>query len=102
ARNMRWLRRDGNKQLLSFKFSRTENVFMKTAAIELNPSNGAEVVAPLTARARVGAYLELTKPRITVLIMLTSAAGFALGSRGAVDYVLLTHALVGIGLLSSG
>jgi len=75
---------------------------MKTAAIELNPSNGAEMVAPLTARARVGAYFELTKPRITVLIMLTSAAGFALGSRGAVNYVLLTHALIGIGLLSSG
>ncbi len=75
---------------------------MKTAAIELNSPNAAEVVAPLTAKARVGAYLELTKPRITFLIMLTSAAGFALASRGAVNYVLLAHALIGIGLLSSG
>jgi len=77
---------------------------MKTAAIELNSPNATEAVAmaPLTAKARVGAYLELTKPRITILIMLTSAAGFALGSRGPVNYVLLTHALIGIGLLSSG
>jgi len=34
--------------------------------------------------------------------MLTSAAGFCLGSRGAVDYVLFAHAMIGIGLLSSG
>jgi protoheme IX farnesyltransferase len=75
---------------------------MKTAAIELNSPNASDAVAPITGKARVGAYVELTKPRITTLIMLTSAAGFALGSRGAVNYVLLAHALVGIGLLSSG
>jgi len=75
---------------------------MKTAALELNSPSATEVVAPLTAKARMAAYYELTKPRITFLIMLTSAAGFALGSRGAVNYVLLAHALVGIGLLSSG
>jgi heme o synthase len=76
--------------------------FMKTAAIELNSPNATEVVAPISAKARMAAYYELTKPRITFLIMLTSAAGFALGSRGAVNYVLLAHALIGIGLLSSG
>ncbi|MGZ8848319.1 MAG: heme o synthase [Pyrinomonadaceae bacterium] len=75
---------------------------MKTAAIELNSSTATEVVAPLTAKARAAAYLELTKPRITFLIVLTSAAGFALGSRGAVNYALLAHALIGIALLSSG
>lgn len=75
---------------------------MKTVAIELNSPNATEAVAPITAKARVAAYFELTKPRITSLIMLTSAAGFALGSRETVDYVLLAHALVGIGLLSSG
>lgn len=75
---------------------------MKTAVIELNSPNATGAVASLTAKARVAAYFELTKPRITSLIMLTSAAGFALGSRGAVNYVLLAHALIGIGLLSSG
>jgi protoheme IX farnesyltransferase len=34
--------------------------------------------------------------------MLTSAAGFCLGSRGAASYLLFAHAMIGIGLLSSG
>jgi protoheme IX farnesyltransferase len=75
---------------------------MKTAAIELSSGNTAPAVTPINAKARVAAYFELTKPRITFLIMLTSAAGFALASRGPVDYVLFAHALIGIGLLSSG
>jgi len=45
--------------------------------------------------------LELTKPRITSLIVLTSAAGFCLASR-SVDYVALLSAMTGIALLSSG
>src|SRR6267143_6212235 len=75
---------------------------MKTAALDLHPNAAAEVVAPPGAKARASAYAELTKPRITFLIVLTSAAGFCLGSRGAVDYVLFAHAMIGIGLLSSG
>src|SRR5580765_821130 len=73
----------------------------KTAALPIHTSTAREA-APSTAKARVGAYLELTKPRITFLIVLTSAAGCALGSRGAVNYLLLAHALIGIALLSSG
>jgi len=53
---------------------------MKTAAIELHPNVVVEAVAPPSAKARVAAYIELTKPRITFLIVLTSAAGFCLGT----------------------
>jgi protoheme IX farnesyltransferase len=75
---------------------------MKEFAIELNPASVAELAAVrLGARARVAAYLELTKPRITSLIVLTSAAGFCLASR-SVDYVPLLSAMIGIALLSSG
>ena len=56
----------------------------------------------LSFRERLAAYAELTKPRITFLIVLTSAAGFVLGSPGPVNYVALVSALFGIGLLSSG
>src|SRR5829696_4810511 len=56
----------------------------------------------LSFRERVAAYAELTKPRITFLIVLTSAAGFLMASRGPVDYVALVSALFGIGLLSAG
>ncbi|MBA2734165.1 MAG: protoheme IX farnesyltransferase, partial [Acidobacteria bacterium] len=48
------------------------------------------------------AYVDLTKPRITFLIVLTAAAGFALGAKGGLDYLLFTHAMFGIALLSSG
>jgi heme o synthase len=75
---------------------------MKTATIELHSPAAAEVAAPLTAKARLAAYVELTKPRITFLIVLTAAAGFCLGSRGTVDYFVFAHAMIGIALLSSG
>lgn len=58
--------------------------------------------APPDARERLAAFVELTKPRITFLIVLTSAAGFCLGSEGAFDYARLLNALFGIALLSSG
>src|SRR3989449_2549368 len=73
---------------------------MKEFAIELNAA--AVAIARQTVRERLAAYLELTKPRITFLIVLTSAAGFSLGSRGPVNYLVLAHAITGIALLSSG
>ena len=73
---------------------------IKTTAIEVN--SPAEALMPLGAKARLSAYVELTKPRITFLIVLTSAAGFCLGSRGALNYLLFANAMISIGLLSSG
>src|ERR671928_1032160 len=58
--------------------------------------------APLALREKLAAFVELTKPRITFLIVLTSAAGFCLGSKGSFDYLALFNALFGIALLSSG
>ena len=71
--------------------------------MELNPGGVAESRArELTRRERALCYVELTKPRITFLIVLTSAAGFCLGAKGGVDYVRFAHAMFGIALLSSG
>ncbi|HKO61788.1 MAG TPA: heme o synthase [Pyrinomonadaceae bacterium] len=74
---------------------------MEEFAIDLNQTAVAPL-ARLSARERIAAYVELTKPRITFLIVLTSAAGFALASPGAVNYSALIAAMVGIALLSSG
>ena len=74
----------------------------KSAALPVPSGTATNAVSSSTVRARAGAYVELTKPRITFLIVLTSAAGFVLGSRGAVNYLPLAHTLIGIGLLSSG
>ncbi len=54
-----------------------------------------------TLAGRLSAYLELTKPRITLLVTLTAAAGFCLASR-EVDYSKLLQFSLGIILLSSG
>jgi protoheme IX farnesyltransferase len=73
---------------------------MEEFVIELN--GGVAQLERLSARERVAAYVELTKPRITFLIVLTAAAGFALASTGRVNYPAMLTAMVGIALLSSG
>lgn len=52
--------------------------------------------------ARIAAFVDLTKPRITLLVVLTAAAGFCMGSATGIDYVALLNMSVGIALLSSG
>lgn len=78
---------------------------MKSVAIEFDQGGvaQAEVEQAGGLREKLNLYLELTKPRITFLIVLTAAAGFCLGSASAgVNYLTLLHAMVGIALLSSG
>src|ERR1700693_2722451 len=74
---------------------------MEEFAIGLN-SAAVVPLERLGTRERLAAYVELTKPRITFLIVLTSAAGFALASTGRVDYAAMLRAMAGIALLSSG
>ena len=47
-------------------------------------------------------YLRLTKPRITALVVLTAAAGFYMGTSGAVDLVAFAHAMLGVALVAAG
>jgi protoheme IX farnesyltransferase len=47
-------------------------------------------------------YLELAKPRVTSLVVATTAFGFYVASRNAVDPVLLFHTLLGTTLVASG
>ncbi len=75
---------------------------MEELLVELHPGIAASATNSLTLRERVAAYTELTKPRITFLIVLTAAAGFALATRGRMDYLRMASAMIGIGLLSSG
>jgi len=64
--------------------------------------NEIEAPRPLTVSGKLAAFIDLTKPRITMLVVLTAAAGFCLGSRQGIDYVRLLHMALGITLLSSG
>lgn len=49
-------------------------------------------------------YLELTKPRITVFILMSTAIGFLCGAHagGAWSFLVLLHTLIGTGLIASG
>jgi protoheme IX farnesyltransferase len=64
-------------------------------------------VQPLSQSASVekswtAVYADLFKARLTFLVLLTTLVGFYLGSRGPLDYWLLTHTLLGTALLAAG
>ncbi|MGH9941787.1 MAG: heme o synthase [Pyrinomonadaceae bacterium] len=64
---------------------------------------GIEVLVPARAvREKLSAYVELTKPRITFLVVLTTAAGFFMGSRDTFALAAFLHAMAATALLSSG
>ena len=56
----------------------------------------------LGARERIAAFVELTKPRIAFMLVLTSAAGFYIGTKGNFDFALFANAMIGIALLAFG
>lgn len=53
-------------------------------------------------RDKIAAYVELTKPRIALMLVLTSAAGFYLGTKGGFDTVLFVNSIIAILLLAFG
>jgi protoheme IX farnesyltransferase len=78
---------------------------MKTAASLAPPLLAdAPPVAPLFSgiTARIPAFVELTKPRIAVLALLTVAVGFFLGARGASQPAVLGFTLFGTALVAAG
>lgn len=69
---------------------------MDIAAAEINDPKVVSI------RDKVAAYLELTKPRIAFMLVLTSAAGFYLGTVGSFDTVLFANSMIAITLLALG
>jgi protoheme IX farnesyltransferase len=47
-------------------------------------------------------YVELTKPRLNLLVVATSAAGYYLGAPGTPEIVPLAHAVAGTALVAAG
>jgi protoheme IX farnesyltransferase len=50
----------------------------------------------------LSAIMDLTKIRLTSLVLLTTLVGFYVGWRGPVDYLLLLHTMLGTALVASG
>src|SRR5215471_8893110 len=53
-------------------------------------------------RRRALDFLELTKPRVVLMVLVTTTVGFYLGSQGEPDYVSLLHTLFGTALAGGG
>ena len=68
---------------------------MKATAQTLNGPVAAD-------KSRVAVFCELIKARLTFLVLLTTLVGLYVGTRGAMDYALMFHALLGTGLVACG
>jgi heme o synthase len=55
-----------------------------------------------STRRRMADFLILTKPRVVLMVLVTTGVGFYLGSPGAVDALRLFHTLVGTALAAGG
>ena len=53
-------------------------------------------------RRRAFDFLELTKPRVVLMVLVTTATGFYLGVQGATEYLTLLHTLIGTALAGGG
>lgn len=81
----------------------------RTSALAVSGSRSAESAPAGLPRAsmlaRLADYAALTKPRITLFVVLTAFVGFAAGTPGRLDalnLILLVHALLGTALVASG
>jgi protoheme IX farnesyltransferase len=55
-----------------------------------------------TEKSWAAVYADLIKARLTLLVLLTTLVGFYVGVRGAMDYALLFHTMLGTALVASG
>ncbi|MBV8314882.1 MAG: protoheme IX farnesyltransferase [Planctomycetaceae bacterium] len=58
--------------------------------------------APPLVRSRWAGYVELTRPRLAVMVLFTVATGFGLASAGAPDLARLLHTVFGTALVVAG
>ncbi len=69
---------------------------MENIALNINETK------TISLKEKAFAYLELTKPRIAIMLVLTSAAGFYLGYKETFDGWLFANSMIGITLLAFG
>jgi len=60
------------------------------------------VSAAPALRQRLADYVELTKPRIAVMVLITVAAGYLLAAGTSARLLPLVHTLIGTGLVAAG
>lgn len=75
---------------------------MLTETATLTPPTAAAPAPAAFLRSRLADYLELTKPRVAVLVLFTVGIGSLLASRGLPDAMVLLHTLLGTALVAGG
>jgi heme o synthase len=58
--------------------------------------------AELTLFTRANAYVALTKPDVSFLVLMTTAAGYYMGARGPAAWLHMLHAIFGTMLIAAG
>lgn len=74
----------------------------RTDALGPAPGPAATVVTLAGTRVRLGDLLSLTKPRVVLMVLVTTFVGYHLGASESPDYLRLLHALVGTALAAGG
>jgi protoheme IX farnesyltransferase len=71
---------------------------VKNARVEIAPAS----LAGVRRQSNLGDYVALTKPRLNLLVVLTSAAGYYLGSISSVNLWPMMVAVIGTALVAGG
>ena len=62
-----------------------------------------EIPAAISAEvSRPALFLALTKPDVSFLVVMTTAAGYALGTQGPLDWLRMAHTVFGTTLIAAG
>ena len=65
--------------------------------------NSIETAAAIGSETSHSAlYLALTKPDVSFLVVMTTVAGYALGTRGPLDWMRMAHTVFGTTLIAAG
>lgn len=77
-------------------------VTVRAARARLERPAAVPLKSPASRGASPADFVELTKPRVTSLVLVTTFVGFYLGSKGALDLGLLLNTLLGTALVAAG
>jgi heme o synthase len=69
---------------------------------ELNPGTASFTERSVAYRERAAAYFELTKPRVLTMVLITTLAGFYMGSVAEFDFIRALKLLLGTTLVAGG
>ena len=64
----------------------------------MSNSRTAELAQP----TKLGAYIALTKPEVSLLVLMTTGAGFYMGARGPIPWLHMLHVIFGTMMIAAG